>query len=272
MTAPGKILSGMRVFASDVAQGFFDITHNGFALVGLAVVFSAVTLTVRPDLREAGESHLIGWLQARKADAMGLVPDLGGIDRATAANPGDLPKQQAAVAYWLSRKYRIAPEPLSALVAEAYELGLRAKLDPTLILAVMAVESGFNPFAQSSVGAQGLMQVMTKVHGEKYDVFGGTLAAFDPVSNLRVGVRVLQECVQRAGSIEAGLKYYVGAANLPHDGGYAEKVLAEHERLRQVAAGQKVSPFATPAIRTKVPEPAEPAVSGQARVAALSAL
>lgn len=268
MTAPSKILHGVRVFASDVAQGLIEFTHNGFALVGLAVVFAALAVGVRPELRDAGESHLIGWLQARKADAMGLVPDFDAIGRATAADPGELPKQQAAVAYWLSRKYRIAPEPLSALVAEAYEQGLRAKLDPTLILAVMAVESGFNPFAQSSVGAQGLMQVMTKVHGEKYELFGGKLAAFDPVSNLRVGVRVLEECIQRAGSIEAGLKYYVGAANLPHDGGYAEKVLAEHERLRQVAAGRNISPFNAPSLRTQSPGKTEPATD--AKVATVS--
>ena len=166
--------------------------------------------------------------------------ELDAIDRATAANPHDLPKQQAAVAYWLSKKYRVAPEPLSALVAEAYEIGERGKLDPTLILAVMAVESGFNPFAQSSVGAQGLMQVMTGVHSDKYENFGGKLAAFDPVTNLRVGVKVLQECIQRAGSLKAGLKFYVGAANLEDDGGYADKVLAEHARLKLVAAGRAV--------------------------------
>ncbi|MEJ7931384.1 lytic transglycosylase domain-containing protein [Ramlibacter sp. AN1015] len=269
MTAPGRFLEGLRVFGSDVAQGFFDITHNGFALVGVAVVVSALTLGVRPDLREAGESHLMGWLRDRQADAMGLVPDLAGIVRATAADPGELPKQQAAVAFWLSRKYRVAPEPLSALVSEAYELGARTKLDPTLILAVMAIESGFNPFAQSAVGAQGLMQVMTKVHGEKYELFGGKLAAFDPVSNLRVGARILQECIARAGSVEAGLKYYVGAANLPDDGGYAEKVLAEHDRLRQVAAGRSVSPFTTPPLRTQAPPRDQPSAAVDARLAAL---
>lgn len=84
------------------------------------------------------------------------------------------------------------------------------------------------------------MQVMTKVHSDKYESFGGTLAAFDPVANLRVGVRVLQECIARAGSIEAGLRFYVGAANLETDGGYASKVLAEHARLRQVADGRRV--------------------------------
>ena len=84
MTALGKLAQGMRTFVSDVAQGFFEITHNGFAVVGLAVVFSALTLLARPDLRQAGESQLVSWLHARQAEALGVVPELDAIDRATA--------------------------------------------------------------------------------------------------------------------------------------------------------------------------------------------
>ena len=263
MTASGKlgrIARGLQTFCCDVAQGFFEITNNGFAVVGLAVVFSVLTLLARPDLRQAGEAQLMTWLHARQVEALGLVPELDAIDRATALNPKDLPKQQAAVAYWLSTKYRVAPEPLSALVAEAYEIGHRTRIDPTLLLAVMAVESGFNPFAQSPVGAQGLMQVMTGVHVDKYENFGGRLAAFDPVTNLRVGAKVLQECIQRAGSVQAGLKYYVGAALLTEDGGYAEKVMAEHDRLQQVEHGRAVPILTPPApLRTVAPNPAPPA-------------
>ena len=245
MTASEKFTQGLRTFATDIAQGFFEITHNSFAIVGLAVMFVVITLTARPELREIGEVKLFGWLQTRQIAVTGLPSELDAIDRATASNPQDLPKQQAAVAYWLSKKYRVAPEPLSALVAEAYEIGIRTKLDPTLILAVMAVESGFNPFAQSPVGAQGLMQVMTQVHSDKYESFGGKLAAFDPLTNLRVGVKVLQECITRAGSLEGGLRYYVGAANIEDDGGYAGKVMAEHARLQMVVKGRTV-PLAAP--------------------------
>jgi len=248
MTASENISKGFKTFASDVADGFFEITHNGFALIGLAVIFSAITLFARPDLRDAGEMQLASWLKSRQPEVLVeamLQEELGAVDRATATDPQDLPKQQAAVAYWLSKKYRVAPEPLSALVAEAYSIGKRTKLDPTLILAIMAIESGFNPFAQSPVGAQGLMQVMTQIHRDKYDGFGGKLAAFDPVTNLRVGVKVLQECIARAGSIEGGLKFYVGAANLEHDDGYGAKVLAEYNRLQMVATG-RVVPLSEP--------------------------
>ena len=240
MSASTRISNGLKTFTSDVANGLFEVTHNGFAMLGLVVVFMALTITVRPEIRELGEARLMGWLQARQISlgAQEAPPEMA--DRATAADPKDLPKQQASVAYWLSKKYRVAPEPVSALVAEAYDLGNRTKLDPTLILAIMAIESGFNPFAQSAMGAQGLMQVMTKIHGDKYENFGGHLAAFDPMVNLRVGVKVLQECIARAGSLEGGLRYYVGAANLEGDGGYAGKVLAEHARLQSVAAGRSV--------------------------------
>jgi hypothetical protein len=240
MTASQKFTQGLRTFASDIAQGFFEITHNSFALLGLTVMFAVITLTARPELRQIGEIKLISWLQTRQPETTDTSVEIEAIDRATATNPKDLPKQQAAVAFWLSKKYRVAPEPLSALVSEAYDIGLRTKLDPTLILAVMAIESRFNPFAQSPVGAQGLMQVMTKVHSDKYENFGGKLAAFDPLTNLRVGVKVLQECITRAGSTEGGLKSYVGAANLQEDGGYADKVMAEHARLQLVAKGRTV--------------------------------
>lgn len=254
MTASEKISQGLRTFAADVAEGFFEITHNGFALLGLAVMFAVITLTARPELRQAGELELMSWLKTRQITVMGIEVDTDAIERATAVNPKDLPKQQAAVAYWLSKKYRVAPEPISALVAEAYEIGDRTQLDPTLILAVMAVESGFNPFAQSAVGAQGLMQVMTKIHSDKYENFGGKFAAFDPLTNLRVGAKVLQDCIERAGSLEAGLRSYVGAANMDDDSGYAAKVMAEHARLHLVATGRALPSQLPPILPVASPD------------------
>ena len=229
----------LRQIGSDIAQGFFDVTHNSFAMLGLGVAFVVIALTARADLREAAEGQLMALLVERQ-EANLSYGEPKAVARATALNPADLPQSQAALAHWLSRKYSVAPEPVAALVAAAHDIGAKVEIDPTLILAIMAIESGFNPFAQSPVGAQGLMQVMTSVHHQKYAPFGGTLAAFDPVTNLRVGVRVLRACIERAGSLEGGLKFYVGAANLEGDSGYVNKVLAEQLRLQQVAEGREV--------------------------------
>lgn len=277
MTAPKTtgLNPGLKLHLNHARSSIASAAHNSFTLVGLAVVFGVITLAAQPSLRDEGELKLMSWLQERRDAVMSItqpvVIEHTAIERTTATNPTDLPSQQAAVAFWLSKKYAVAPEPLSALVAQAFEIGHKTKLDPTLILAIMAIESGFNPFAQSPVGAQGLMQVMTQVHHDKYEDFGGKLAAFDPITNLRVGVEVLQECISRAGSIEGGLKFYVGAANLEDDGGYTTKVMAEYARLRAVASGKRPPSsnlFATPApshpIPVSLPKKAPQEASGEA--------
>ncbi|MFC7461185.1 transglycosylase SLT domain-containing protein [Hydrogenophaga defluvii] len=245
---PRATLNSLRTFADDVTRGFFDITHNSLALLGMVLAVGLMTLTFRADLRTAAEEKLLGWLLERQSGGavIALTADPTAVDRATALHTHELPSEQAKVALWLSRKYRVAPEPLSALVAEAFELGKKIKLDPSLLLAVMAVESSFNPFAQSSVGAQGLMQVMTRVHTDKYAGFGGKLAAFDPVTNLRVGAQVLSEYVRLSGSVEGGLRLYVGAVS--SDGSdYIDKVLAETQRIQSVALGRPApAPVRTP--------------------------
>ncbi len=247
------------VFLRDAGNGLLEVSHNSLALVGLVVVAAVMFVLGQSDIRHGVETSMLGWLQARheaRADPVeaevvqlaeaGAGTDADAVSRATAANPSELTRQQSAVAHWLARRYRVAPEPVSRLVQEAWAVGPRVGVDPTLILAIMAIESSFNPFAQSPVGAQGLMQVMTRVHDQKYQRFGGILAAFDPVTNLRVGVQVLKECITRAGSVEAGLRYYVGSGN-QDDNGYAGKVLAEQGHLKNVAGGKQVAATATSA-------------------------
>ena len=256
----------LAVFVQDVGHGLLEVGHNTLAVVGLAVVATVVFTAGRADLREQAEALAFEWLQTRheeraiaNGDVLTSVAEPEAISRATAVDPDMLTRQQAAVTRWIARRYKVAPEPISALVQEAWAMGQRAGLDPTLILAVMAVESSFNPFAQSPVGAQGLMQVMTRVHDDKYEAFGGTHAAFDPISNLRVGVQVLKECIARAGGLQEGLKYYVGAALHEADGGYVGRVLTEQDYLRRVADGKGV-PFNAPnAIQPAAKESAPPA-------------
>lgn len=271
--APRATARSVSVFAGDVGRGLLEISHNTLALVGLAAIAVLVLGLGRPEVRHEVEVVALEWLQMRheerehaSGNLLSAVAEPDAVARATAADLKALTNPQATLANWIARRYKVAPEPVGALVQEAWTIGQRAGLDPTLILAIMAIESGFNPFAQSPVGAQGLMQVLTRVHDDKYEAFGGRHAAFDPITNLRVGVQVLKECIQRAGGLQEGLRYYVGAALLETDGGYVGRVLAEQGYMRSVVDGRKVAvnvsntPAAT-AQKDAEPPAAPPALS-----------
>ncbi len=230
-----------RTFLRDVAHGLFIITHSGLAMVGLTAASLVLALWLNPHWLRVAETAVVNELRDRQFLLSWLPQNTA--ERATAVELKDLPADQVAVAQWLGQKYRIAPEPLAALVAEAHVLSKKHQLSPYLILGVMAMESGFHPYAQSSAGAQGLMQVMTEVHIQRYAPHGGRLAAFDPMTNLRVGADVLAYCIRtKGGVVEDGLRYYLGAAQSTDDRGYVAKVLLEQDRLAQVARGVKNVP------------------------------
>ncbi len=141
--------------------------------------------------------------------------------------------EQARVANYLARRYHVAQEPMRHLVRVAFQTGREVGLDPLLLLAVMAIESRFNPFAESGWGAQGLMQVLSRVHGDKLSYFGGSRAALEPFANIKVGAIVLRDCIVRSGSLTNGLRRYVGASTSGRGSGYGVRVLAERARLRE---------------------------------------
>jgi soluble lytic murein transglycosylase-like protein len=106
-------------------------------------------------------------------------------------------------------------------------------VDPLLILAVMAVESRYNPVAESNMGAKGLMQVIPKFHADKLVEHGGEGALLDPHVNIQVGAQILREYLRRYGETETALQMYAGAFDEPSSS-YAFKVLAERARLEQM--------------------------------------
>lgn len=144
--------------------------------------------------------------------------------------------QLDALENYIARKYRVAQKVTNNLIDAAFLVSKEFEIDPILVLAVMAIESRFNPFAESGAGAQGLMQVMTRVHLDKFEALGhSTDAAFNPVINLRIGVKILDDCIKRRGSEVEGLKCYVGATG-PDDGGYSERVQSERRRMTLAAS------------------------------------
>jgi hypothetical protein len=169
-----------------------------------------------------------------------------------AAKPAPAHPEQQRVTSWIAKRYRVATDAATMLVGATYTTAREIHLDPLLILAVIAIESRFNPFAESPVGAKGLMQVMANVHRDKFQPLGGVQAALNPVANIKVGSRILKDYVNRTGSLEGGLKMYVGAAASDTDSGYGSKVIAEYHKLKEVAQGA-AQPAAKP-----VTAPAKP--------------
>ncbi|NNM63825.1 MAG: transglycosylase SLT domain-containing protein [Burkholderiales bacterium] len=243
-----------RTFGAEVLEW----THHTLMMVGFFVVAAGAYLYMHPQTVLSLEKGVTQWVVARKA-AVEELQALG--QQAAAAEPvvevampagPQLNHTQMAVANWLSRRYSIAPLAMQELVSSAWQVGKREQLDPTLILAVMAVESSFNPYAQSSVGATGLMQVMANVHRDKFAPYGGPRASIDPLANVRVGALVLKDAIVRGGSLQAGLRMYVGATSDATEGGYAAKVMAEQARLAQIVASSK--PAANAAVTAAAPE------------------
>ena len=187
-----------------------------------------------------------------------------------------LSKEQHHVVDFITRTYQVAADQAGPIVVNAYRAARDAKLDPHLVLAVMSIESRFDPKAKSPRGAQGLMQVVTRVHARRFEPFGGIAAAFDPIANIRVGTQILKEYIINAGSAEGGLKGYVGAAGSGDDGGYGSRVLAERAKFAAVAAGRasslkaKSAPSGDPVARGQSAPPVQSVAPVQSTSAAQS--
>jgi soluble lytic murein transglycosylase-like protein len=158
-----------------------------------------------------------------------------------AAAPRD--PAQAVLAKYLSRRFLIAGVATERMVEAAYRAASDVGLDPLLVLAVISVESRFNPIAESVMGAKGLMQIIPRFHPAKVLAAGGEAALWDPERNIELGAWILQEYVHRTGTLEAGLQFYNGAFG-DSSALYARKVMAERDRLLDVAHGRAVTTVA----------------------------
>lgn len=255
------------VFARDTVSGLITTAHHTLMVLGIIAIAALGIMFVKPEVTDyLKELSPFAEMEVEEEETPALsnlmdTPGQSFKQENTSLNTqaalrseeiklaGDA-RQQQWVTSWLAKRYRVATDATDMLVSAAYLTAKEIKLDPLLILSVMAIESGFNPFAESPVGAQGLMQVMSKVHRDKFEDHGGVKAALNPVANIKVGSLILKDYVKRGGSVEAGLKLYVGAGAFDSDAGYGAKVLAEYRRLKEVAMGKKVPVYSTSASST----------------------
>jgi len=198
------------------------------ALVGLAVIL----VVLLPGPRDTVLRQLAAWAEAmaEQNEIVAATVAAGTIqpDTSSAAL-----REQRAVTEFIAKRYRVAHDATAGYVATAYRAGGEWKVDPLLILAVVAVESRYNPVAESNMGAKGLMQVIPKFHPEKLAGHGGESALLDPQVNIQVGAQILREYMRRYGETETALQMYAGAFDEPSSS-YAFKVLAERARLEQL--------------------------------------
>ena len=167
-------------------------------------------------------------------DPLQGTPDPGsGQSREAAVFNQSEESRYRALSEFVAKRYRVSQDVSFDLVSLAHQEGSRFQLDPLLIIAVIAIESRFNPIAESGAGAKGLMQIIPKYHTDKLEEFGGEQAVFDPATNIQVGSRILREYIRRTGNIGIALQMYAGALGDTEDQ-YTTKVLNERRRLQQV--------------------------------------
>ncbi|WP_153109194.1 transglycosylase SLT domain-containing protein [Propionivibrio limicola] len=154
------------------------------------------------------------------------------IDAAAGESPSLSPRMLGALDY-VKRRYRVSPEAMMPVFEAVQTIGKERQIDPLLIVAIIAIESRFNPFAESSMGARGLMQIIPRFHLDKLPEGESEQGLLDPVLNVKVGVHILEEAIRRRGGLVPGLQSYSGSSDA--SGSYASKVLAEKARLEQAA-------------------------------------
>jgi len=207
-------MGGCRLIRESV---FVEALRDGMALVAFAALLFGVG--VRPGAPGPDAERPLAAVVAEQAHAESAVV------------PRD--PRHRILAVHLSRRYGVDPDIAEEWVSAAHVASERTGVDPLLVLAVIAVESSFNPNAESRAGAQGLMQVVPRYHEDELEEHGGRGAVFDPTINIAVGTRILEQYILRMGSLEAALQRYNGASS-DASARYAHKVLAERERLQSV--------------------------------------
>ncbi len=134
----------------------------------------------------------------------------------TAAGDGPLAEAYRTVAAKLREGAPSMDEAQRTRLAEAIvEEADAARLDPMLVLAVIEVESGFQPRALSGAGAKGLMQLLDVTLRTELARSGIEGDPADPVVNVRAGVHYLRRLLDAFhNEDDALMAYYAGPVKM----------------------------------------------------------
>ena len=211
----------------NAATRAYAAVRSGCALVGVVALagLALVALHGQPFWRTLAIHNDV--FSTPSAVVEGQIKTGGGESR--------VEREQRVVTEFIAKRYRVAEQAMAGFVSAAYRAGAQHSVDPLLILAVMAIESRYNPIAESVMGAKGLMQIIPKFHLDKLLDHGGEHALLDPEVNILVGTQILREYQRRFGDTEAALQVYAGAFDEPTSQ-YSAKVLAEKARLEVLRA------------------------------------
>jgi soluble lytic murein transglycosylase-like protein len=214
----------MKQFTLHLSR-LYSVSKAALAVFGLAALLAVMALP--------SERHLLRTTLPELVSASAGAAAAGGSTVDPAAVESLQEREQRALAEFISKRWRIADTAATSFVSIAYRAGKRHSVDPVLILAVVAIESRYNPVAESVAGAKGLMQIIPKYHLDKLLNHGGEEALLDPEVNIHVGAQILREYYRRLGDQEAALQRYAGAFDEPTSR-YAAKVFEERMRLEPV--------------------------------------
>ncbi len=217
------VLKSDRLRASALVAGLFRGFQALLMAAGLLLLVALVD-SHRGDgqvMERLQNLFPVGEMQGATDVAMSMAEG-SGVDTLT-------PQMRGALEF-VARRYRVSREALEPIFVAAESSARAMHVDPLLVVAVIAIESRFNPFSESVVGAQGLMQVMPRFHQDKLPEGADGLSFFDPVLNVQIGTRILKESIARNGGLVGGLQQFAGAAD-DAELRYATKVLAEKGRL-----------------------------------------
>ncbi len=199
----------------------------------LAVAFTAFALPARAEIALLGSGRTLKVESARVEDGRAVLLLRGGGEVSLPASElvGVVPDE-------VVEELESARSEGGDLRSLAQAAARRHGLDPSLVLAVVQVESGFRPDAVSRKGALGLMQLMPATAAGL-----GVKDAFDPEQNLDGGARHLAALVARYdGDLKKALAAYnAGQGAVERHRGvppyaetraYVKNVLRRHEQER----------------------------------------